>query len=98
MSSGASLSILQLVLSRVLAGTSGAGILVMASVIITGSLLCVLYLQSLGSLQLALDMTPVDEVALYRGYQNVVNIAGRSLGGPIGGFLADTVGWRWSLP
>ncbi|KAL3431019.1 major facilitator superfamily domain-containing protein [Aspergillus tetrazonus] len=75
---GASLSILQLVLSRVLAGSSGAGILVMASVIIT-------------------DMTPVNEVALYRGYQNVVNIAGRSLGGPIGGFLADTVGWRWSF-
>ncbi|KAL4734667.1 major facilitator superfamily domain-containing protein [Aspergillus similis] len=75
---GASLSIQQLVLSRVLAGSSGAGIIVMASVIIT-------------------DMTPVDEVALYRGYQNVVNIAGRSLGGPIGGFLADTVGWRWSF-
>ncbi|KAL6233783.1 hypothetical protein BDW75DRAFT_241664 [Aspergillus navahoensis] len=75
---GASFSILQLVLSRVLAGSSGAGIIVMASVIIT-------------------DMTPVDEVALYRGYQNVVNIAGRSLGGPIGGSLADTVGWRWSF-
>ncbi|KAL4994523.1 major facilitator superfamily domain-containing protein [Aspergillus recurvatus] len=75
---GASLSIPQLVLSRVLAGSSGAGIIVMASVIIT-------------------DMTPVDEVALYRGYQNVVNIVGRSLGGPIGGFLADTVGWRWSF-
>ncbi|KAL4811988.1 major facilitator superfamily domain-containing protein [Aspergillus spinulosporus] len=80
---GASLSIPQLVLSRVLAGSSGAGIIVMASVIITGSL--------------SLHMTPVDEVALYRGYQNVVNIAGRSLGGPIGGFLADTVGWRWSF-
>ncbi|KAL5045018.1 hypothetical protein BDW71DRAFT_198472 [Aspergillus fruticulosus] len=75
---GASLSIPQLVLSRVLAGSSGAGIIVMASVILT-------------------DMAPVDEVALYRGYQNTVNIAGRSLGGPIGGFLADTVGWRWSF-
>ncbi|KAL4901689.1 hypothetical protein BDW74DRAFT_181407 [Aspergillus multicolor] len=75
---GASMSIFQLVLSRVLAGASGAGILVMASVIIT-------------------DMTPPDEVALYRGYQNVINISGRSLGGPIGGFLADTVGWRWSF-
>ncbi|KAL4975984.1 major facilitator superfamily domain-containing protein [Aspergillus desertorum] len=67
---GASLSIPQLVLSRVLAGSSGAGITVMASVIIT---------------ELFLDMTPVDEVALYRGYQNVVNMAGRSLGAPIGG-------------
>ncbi|KAL4771045.1 major facilitator superfamily domain-containing protein [Aspergillus nidulans var. acristatus] len=79
---GASLSIPQLVLSRVLAGSIH---------------LCMLYLRSLGSLQWALDMTPVDEVALYRGYQNVVNIAGRSLGGPTGGFLADTVGWRWSF-
>ncbi|KAK6835038.1 MFS general substrate transporter [Apiospora arundinis] len=33
-------------------------------------------------------------------WQSGVNLAattGRSLGGPVGGWLADTVGWRWSF-
>ncbi|KAL2824262.1 major facilitator superfamily domain-containing protein [Aspergillus cavernicola] len=75
---GASSSITQLVLSRVLTGSSGAGMSVVVSVVLT-------------------DLIPADEIALFRGYQNVVNVAGRSLGAPIGGFLADTVGWRWSF-
>lgn len=28
---------------------------------------------------------------------NLVATIGRSLGGPLGGFLADTIGWRWSF-
>ena len=28
---------------------------------------------------------------------NIVATAGRSIGGPLGGWLADTVGWRWSF-
>ena len=28
---------------------------------------------------------------------NVVATIGRSIGGPIGGLLADTIGWRWSF-
>ena len=38
---------------------------------------------------------PPNEVALFRGYANVVNVAGRSLGAPVGGFLITTLGWRW---
>jgi MFS family permease len=38
---------------------------------------------------------PPKEVAIYRNYANIVNMVGRSLGAPIGGFLAQTVGWRW---
>lgn len=26
---------------------------------------------------------------------NIINTTGRSLGGPVGGWLADQVGWRW---
>ncbi|KAA8650860.1 uncharacterized protein ATNIH1004_003549 [Aspergillus tanneri] len=37
------------------------------------------------------------EVAVYRSYTNVVSTVGRSLGGPVGGFLTQTVGWRWSF-
>lgn len=44
-----------------------------------------------------IDLAPVDEVPLLRSYANVVNVAGRSLGAPIGGFLIGTVGWRWSF-
>ncbi|KAL5337486.1 major facilitator superfamily domain-containing protein [Aspergillus crustosus] len=75
---GASTSLVQLVLSRVLTGATSAGSVVMVSVILT-------------------DLLPKNDIALYRGYQNVVNVTGRSVGAPIGGFLADTIGWRWSF-
>ncbi|KAL4878351.1 major facilitator superfamily domain-containing protein [Aspergillus karnatakaensis] len=75
---GASTSITQLVLSRVLTGISSAGISVVVSVILT-------------------SLLPTKDIALYRGYQNSISITGRSLGAPIGGFLADTIGWRWSF-
>lgn len=29
---------------------------------------------------------------------NIVATTGRSLGGPVGGYLADTIGWRWYVP
>jgi hypothetical protein len=35
------------------------------------------------------------QVAAWRSYVNVAATTGRSLGGPVGGFLADTIGWRW---
>lgn len=43
----------------------------------------------------AQDMVPIREVAKWRSYVNIAATTGRSLGGPIGGFLTDTVGWRW---
>lgn len=46
---------------------------------------------------ITIDLAPVNEVALLRSYANVVNVTGRSLGAPIGGFLIGTVGWRWSF-
>ncbi|RMZ82619.1 hypothetical protein DV738_g1697, partial [Chaetothyriales sp. CBS 135597] len=41
------------------------------------------------------DMVPVRDVAAWRGYVNVAATTGRALGGPVGGFLTDTIGWRW---
>ncbi|KAE8391853.1 major facilitator superfamily domain-containing protein [Aspergillus alliaceus] len=75
---GASGSLIQLILARVLAGVSGGGMISLVSIIITG-------------------LMPPDEVALFRAYANVVNVAGRSLGAPVGGFLIATLGWRWSF-
>ncbi|KAE8372709.1 major facilitator superfamily domain-containing protein [Aspergillus bertholletiae] len=75
---GASGSLTQLILARVLTGISGGGMVALVSIIIT-------------------DLMPSDEVALFRGYANVVNVAGRSVGAPVGGFLIATIGWRWSF-
>lgn len=43
------------------------------------------------------DLAPLRDVATWRSYVNVVATTGRSIGGPLGGWLADTVGWRWSF-
>jgi len=43
------------------------------------------------------DLVPKLQVAAWRSYVNVAATLGRSLGGPVGGWLADTVGWRWSF-
>ncbi|PWY69015.1 efflux pump antibiotic resistance protein [Aspergillus sclerotioniger CBS 115572] len=43
------------------------------------------------------DIVPRRDVAHWRAYINIAMTLGRSAGGPIGGWLADTVGWRWSF-
>lgn len=43
------------------------------------------------------DLLPLREVAQWRAYVNVIATTGRSIGGPLGGWLADVVGWRWSF-
>ncbi|KAF7892717.1 uncharacterized protein EAF02_000255 [Botrytis sinoallii] len=43
------------------------------------------------------DLVPLIHVAAWRSYVNVVGTIGRSIGGPLGGLLADTIGWRWSF-
>jgi predicted MFS family arabinose efflux permease len=40
-------------------------------------------------------MVPLREVASWRSYVNIAATTGRSLGGPLGGYLTDTIGWRW---
>ena len=41
------------------------------------------------------DLVPVREIASWRSYVNIAGTMGRGLGAPIGGLLADLVGWRW---
>ncbi|RFU23935.1 hypothetical protein B7463_g12403, partial [Scytalidium lignicola] len=43
------------------------------------------------------DLVPILQVTSWRSYVNVVATTGRAIGGPLGGFLADTIGWRWSF-
>jgi len=46
---------------------------------------------------LATDLVPLRDVAVWRSYANIAATTGRSLGGPIGGYLTDEIGWRWSV-
>lgn len=41
------------------------------------------------------DLVPLRERGMWQGYMNVIASVGMSLGAPLGGVLADSVGWRW---
>lgn len=41
------------------------------------------------------DLVPLHKVAIWRSYTNVVQTMGRSCGAVIGGYIAQTIGWRW---
>lgn len=43
------------------------------------------------------DLVEVRDIASWRSYVNVFATTGRMIGGPLGGWLADVVGWRWSF-
>ena len=43
------------------------------------------------------DLIPLKERAPWQGYLNMINAAGLSIGAPIGGLFADTIGWRWTF-
>jgi MFS family permease len=80
-----------LILGRILGGIGGAGSQAMVSLIIIGICSWSLTWNKL----IVIDLFPIREVASLRSYVNIVATTGRSLGGPIGGALADTIGWRW---
>ena len=78
---------------RVVSGIGGAGIVPLTAIIITGrkNTQCPVIIL----IKLA-DVMPTRHVASWRGYTNIAVTTGRALGGPAGGFLVDTIGWRWS--
>ena len=43
------------------------------------------------------DLVERKEVAWWRGIANVAKTMGRTLGGPLGGWLSDIIGWRWGF-
>ncbi|KAK3937425.1 major facilitator superfamily domain-containing protein [Diplogelasinospora grovesii] len=46
---------------------------------------------------LIVDLVPMREVAVWRSYVYAVNQIGRAVGPSLGGFIADSTNWRWSL-
>lgn len=43
------------------------------------------------------DIVPLRERGTWQGYVNIIFATGASVGAPLGGFLADSVGWRWAF-
>lgn len=41
------------------------------------------------------DIVPLRERGEWQGYMNFIYATGTSSGAPLGGFLADSIGWRW---
>lgn len=87
-----------IILGRAISGIGGAGTVTVASVIITGTYTNkpdhVVQRLNFNSL----DIVPKRDIAAWRSYINIAMTLGRSLGGPTGGWQADTIGWRWYMP
>ena len=43
------------------------------------------------------DVVPLRERGKWQGYINIVYATGASTGAPLGGILADSIGWRWAF-
>jgi len=43
------------------------------------------------------DVAPLRKRGTWQGIANMVYATGQAAGAPLGGFLADTIGWRWSF-
>lgn len=43
------------------------------------------------------DIVSLRDRGVYQGYINMIYSAGTSIGAPLGGLLADSIGWRWSF-
>jgi MFS family permease len=41
------------------------------------------------------DVIPLRNRGTWQGYVNLIYAAGASAGAPLGGVLADSIGWRW---
>jgi MFS family permease len=80
-----------------MAGISGGGMVSLVSIIITGIPCPSFTPLGVALLTCRVDIAPPEDVAVLRGYANVINASARSLGAPLGGLLIDSIGWRWSF-
>ncbi|KAI1102842.1 MFS general substrate transporter [Jackrogersella minutella] len=75
---GLSRDIIQLCVSRALAGIGGGGMNAVVTILLT-------------------DIVSLRDRGVWQGYINVIFAAGMSSGAPIGGLVADSIGWRWAF-
>ena len=43
------------------------------------------------------DVVPLKDRGMWQGVINIIYASGAGVGAPLGGFLSDTIGWRWSF-
>ncbi|TPX22615.1 hypothetical protein DIZ76_014492 [Coccidioides immitis] len=43
------------------------------------------------------DIVPLRDRGVWQGIINIIYATGSGLGAPLGGFLADSIGWRWAF-
>ncbi|KAI1384605.1 MFS general substrate transporter [Hypoxylon trugodes] len=75
---GLSRDILQLCISRAVAGVGGGGMNAVVTILMT-------------------DIVALRDRGVWQGYINIVFASGMSSGAPIGGLVADSIGWRWAF-
>lgn len=75
---GLSRDIVELCVSRAVAGIGGGGMNAVVTILVT-------------------DLVSLADRGVWQGYINVVFTAGIATGGPIGGLMADSIGWRWAF-
>lgn len=75
---GLAQSMLQLCVSRAVAGVGGAGMTSVVAILIS-------------------DIVPLRDRGVWQGYINLIFGLGTATGAPLGGILADSIGWRWSV-
>ncbi|KAI2470401.1 MFS general substrate transporter [Annulohypoxylon bovei var. microspora] len=75
---GLSQDIIQLCVSRAVAGIGGGGMNAVVTILMT-------------------DIVSLRDRGVWQGYINVIFASGMSLGAPIGGLIADSIGWRWAF-
>lgn len=75
---GLSQDIIQLCVSRGIAGMGGGGMNALVSILMT-------------------DLVSLRDRGVWQGYINIVFAAGIASGAPLGGLMADTIGWRWAF-
>jgi predicted MFS family arabinose efflux permease len=42
------------------------------------------------------DIVPLRSRGTWQGIMNIIYTSGSAMGAPLGGFLSDSIGWRWS--
>ena len=87
----------QVVLGRAISGAGSSALGVVAALIISGTYRHPQADQTLAVISHDVDLVPLRDVAAWQAALNLAATTGRSIGGPLGGWLADTVGWRWSF-
>jgi hypothetical protein len=91
------------ILGRIVQGCGASGIISLASIIITGNIISLFHFFLFrfkkvipeANLTSSKDIAVPSNVAVLRSYVNIASTVGLSFGGPLGGFLGGTIGWRW---